>query len=538
MWSDPAESWIGSSKDPELFIWYLGWIPHQLSLGQNPLITNHLSYPPGVNLMWNTSIVFPALVLWPVTAAFGPVVSYNLLMTAALALSAWLGYFAARRFIDQPFACVLAGALYGFGPGMLAQAAGHPQVTVALFPPVALILADEILVRQRGKAIVSGGLAGIAASLQLLTGEELMAVTMVVAVVGVALLASLHRSRVAEKLPYALRALGAALLVGAVLAAFPLAVQFFGPQRVVGDVQPPDVYVTDLLAFVMPGHQLLQPDFATAAAGHFTGNRTENDAYLGLPLILLFAAGVIVCWRRPALRWAALMTLAVAVLSLGPHLHVRGHNTGLLLPWAAVSHLPLLGNALPSRLMTIAMLGVGIVVAGLWAELSPRSRAWRFAAGGLLIAAVAGIVPALPYPSHSAELPAFFEPGGAVGRLPSGAVVLVTPFSSKESTDAMYWEAECGYRFRMPEGDAFTPGPYLGPHPTYLESALYRLDHGGAADVSDQSLSKARADLVALGVQAAVAGPSPGRAEIVRFLAAVLGAPPVQTDDVYVWWTA
>src|SRR5450759_994683 len=80
-WVDPAGRWIGSPKDPQLFIWYLGWIPHQLSHGLNPLFTDYLSYPPGVNLMWNTSMIFPAIVLWPVTAVFGPVVSYPLVVT-------------------------------------------------------------------------------------------------------------------------------------------------------------------------------------------------------------------------------------------------------------------------------------------------------------------------------------------------------------------------------------------------------------------------------------------------------------------------
>ena len=537
VWAAPASSWIGSPKDPALFIWYLGWIPHQLSLGQDVLITNHLSYPPGVNLMWNTSMVFPALALWPVTAAFGPVVSYNALMTGALALSAWLGFLAARRFIDNPFACILAGALYGFGPGMLAQTAGHPQTTVALFPPLALILAHEILVRQRLNPMVAGGIAGLAAATQLLTGEELLAVTLVIAVIGVALLALLTRGQVAEKLPHAARAVVTALVVGGALTAYPLAVQFFGPQRVFGDVQPPDVYVTDLLAFVVPSHQLIQPGFATDIANRFTGNSTENDAYLGVALVVLFVAGMITRRERASMMWAALMTMVVALLSLGPHLHVLGHNTGLPLPWAAVSLVPLLGNALPSRLMTIAMLGVGIVVAGLWAERSPSPRG-RVTASAILVIALACIVPALPYPTHAAQLPAFFAPGGAAGTLPNGAVVLVTPFSSKESTDAMFWQAEAGYGFRMPEGDAFTPGPYLGPHPTYLESELDRIDRGATADVSDEAIARSRADLAALGVQSAVAGPSAGRAQIVRFLTAVLGAAPVETGGVYVWWSA
>src|SRR5712691_11993651 len=85
-WIDPAGSWIGSPKDPGLFIWYLGWIPHELAEGHNPLFADYLSYPPGVNLMWNTSMIFPALLLWPITALFGPVVRCIVLITTDLRL--------------------------------------------------------------------------------------------------------------------------------------------------------------------------------------------------------------------------------------------------------------------------------------------------------------------------------------------------------------------------------------------------------------------------------------------------------------------
>ena len=192
-WVDPGGRWIGSPKDPQLFIWYLGWIPHQLSHGLNPLYTNYLSYPPGVNLMWNTSMIFPALVLWPVTAVFGPVVAYNLLITAGIALSAWCGFLAARRFVDGDLPCFLAGLVYGFSPGLIAQALGHPHVVVALYPPIALLLGDEILVRRRLHPALYGALAGLATALQLLTGEELLAVTLLIAALGAALLALMHR---------------------------------------------------------------------------------------------------------------------------------------------------------------------------------------------------------------------------------------------------------------------------------------------------------------------------------------------------------
>ena len=526
-WVDPAGRWIGSPKDPQLFIWYLGWIPHQLSQGLNPLFTDHLSYPFGVNLMWNTSMIFPAVVLWPVTALLGPIVAYNALITGGIALSAWCGFLAARGFVDRDLPCFVAGLVYGFSPGMIAQALGHPHVVVALFPPVALLLGHEILVsRRRLNSVVAGTLAGVAAALQLLTGEELLAVTLVLAALGLALLALMHRDEVRASLPYVAKAGTAALVVFAVLAAYPLGFQFLGPQRVYGSVQGADVYVSDLLAFFLPSNLI-----------HFTGNVTENDAYVGVPLLALLAAGLVLGWRVTRIRWIGLTALVVAVLSLGPHLHVDGLVTPIWLPWALVASLPLMGSALPARLMTIGFLGVGIVVAYAFARALTATRPWRVAAGFVLLAGLVAIIPPLPYPSVAAAVPAFFKPGGDVEKIRSGSVVLVTPFSSKESTDAMYWQAVAGYRFRMPEGDAFTPGPYLGPHPTFLQSTLDRLDTGGPVAMTPDARARALADIKRFSVTTIVAGPSPGRPAIVEFLTEVEGQPPIDDGGVKVWWT-
>ena len=510
-WVDPAGSWIGSPKDPQLFIWYLGWIPRELSLGHNPLFTDHLSYPDGVNLMWNTSMILPALVLWPVTAMLGPVVAYNVLITAGIALSAWFGFLAAQRFIDRPLPCFAAGLVYGFSTALLAQSLGHPHVMVALFPPIALILGHEILVRRRMHPVAAGALAGAAAAAQLLTGEELLAMTLLIAAIGAALLWPWR--------PYFAEATGAALAVFVVLAAYPLWFQFFGPQRASGSLQPPDVYVSDLLAFALPSNFI-----------HFTGNRTESDAYVGLPLLLLFVTGLVIGWKRPAIRWLGLMTLIVAVLSLGPHLHVNGNVTPIPLPWGAVEHLPLFESALPSRLMAIAFLGIGIV-AGTSLQ---TQRIWTTIT--LVVGLAIVTMPWLPYPAQPAAAPAFFRPGGGVERIAPGSVVLVTPFSSKVSTDAMYWQAAANYRFRMPEGDAFTPGPYLGPHPSIMESILDDLDAGQRVTVTPEVLDLFRADIDAHGITTIVAGPSKGQAAILEFLTQIVGSPPADDGGVKVWW--
>jgi len=325
-------------------------------------------------------------------------------------------------------------------------------------------------------------------------------------------------------LPYVAKAAGAALVVFAILAAYPLGFQFFGPQRVSGSVQAPDIYVSDLLAFFLPSSLI-----------HFTGNVTENDAYVGLPLLALFAAGLVLGWRVPRIRWIGLTALVVAVLSLGPHLHVDGNVTPVWLPWALVARLPLMDSALPGRLMDIGFLGIGIVVAYASARALAARREWRYVTAVLLLLGLT-FVPLTTYPSVAASVPAFFKPGGGVEKIPPGSVVLITPFSSKQSTDAMLWQATAAYRFRMPEGDAFTPGPYLGPHPSFLESALDRLDSGVAVAVTPEVRAKALAGIRSFGATTIVAGPSPGQPAIVDFLAQIEGGPPVDDGGVKVWW--
>src|SRR6476469_8161292 len=194
-WREPTGRWVGYDFDPILFIWNLRWLPFAIAHGHGPLTSNYLNYPEGFNLMWNTSILLPALVLSPVTLLCGTVFSYNVLSTLALALSGWCAYFAFRRYARREAAAV-GGLLYGFSSFMFGQAFNHPHMTIALFPPLVLLLLDEIVVRQRSRATVVGLLLGVATDLQLLTGEEVAAATVLVAIVGVALLALLHRDQV------------------------------------------------------------------------------------------------------------------------------------------------------------------------------------------------------------------------------------------------------------------------------------------------------------------------------------------------------
>src|SRR5256886_6501629 len=244
-WSAPNLTEIGGGipVDARLATWFLAWTPHALLNGLDPLFSAHVDFPEGINLMWNTSLAFPALVLAPITLAFGPVVSYNALTTLAVGLSAWCAYLAVRSLVASQLAAGLAGMLYGFSPFMGTHALRQPSVIIPFYPPLVLLLLYEILIPQTPSRAGLAAAPGLASAAQLLTGEEVLATTVMFATVAVSLLAALNWGKVRARFAFALRAMGFALAVFLPLAAYPLWMQLLGPQRVWGLL--PDKYATN-----------------------------------------------------------------------------------------------------------------------------------------------------------------------------------------------------------------------------------------------------------------------------------------------------
>ncbi len=528
-WLAAEPSWAGVDADAPLFAWYLRWTPFAVTHLHSPLFTDYLHFPDGANLMWNTSIPLPALLMWPVTAVLGPLVAYNALATLALALSAWCAFLAIRRYTTRTVAAAVGGLLYGFSPYMLMQARGHLHLSIAVLPPLLLLIADEMLIRQRVSSRVLGAALGVLVAAQLLIGEELVAAGALVGAIGVGLLALLHPSEVRRRAPHAARVLGVAVLVAVVLSAYPLGVQFLGPQRVGGLLQPRDTFVADLRSFVVPNDVELLP-----VLGRFPA--LDSAPYVGIPMLLLLVVSPLLLRRHRVVVFATLLGLVVAVLSMGPRLHLGGRPTSIHLPWRVVGGLPLMENVLPIRLMVFTYLLIGVVVAVLLGHaLGARARWWR-GAGVLAVAmALLPLFPALPFPSTPARVPAFFT-GAAVTRVPERSSLLVTPYYELRP---MLWQAEAGMRYRTRQGGVFTPGPNFNAPSSPLSSELAALDGGLVAPPATLSEAQRAPYLEALaagGVGTVVVGPSPGSAGLARFFEVLLGRPPEVTGGVAVWW--
>ncbi|MCK9931247.1 hypothetical protein MXD62_29605 [Frankia sp. Mgl5] len=541
-WADPGGVVYGYS-DSVLFAWYLGWVPHALSAGIDPFVTSYLNAPTGTNILWSTPVPLLGLVTAPVTALFGPVVSLTLLLTLAPALSAFALFWVLRRWVPAPPAAV-AGLLYGFGPYMVGESYGHLHLTFAVFPPLLLLLLDDLIVRRRPPGR-TGVLLGLAVAAQAMISEEVLATAALLGALGLAIAGLVHRAAVRARAGALLRGLAACGTTAGALLAWPLTAQFLGDQRVHGNIQPHNVAVSDLLTFVTPTPaQRIAPDAALRHSLRFTGNAVEVTGYLGLPLLLGVAAIAVRFRREPLVAVFAPLGAVTALLSLGGHLHVDGRVTGIRLPWLPLENLPVISSALPSRLALYLAMSVAIVLAVGLTRVAAAARFPRpVTRAGLVLLTAVMLAPLVPrsHVATPAATPAFFT-GDAVRAVPEGSTALVLPYPYPARTEAMLWQAEAGYRFRLPGCYCTVPGPdgraVFNAWTDPLNSALVAVEQGrsdAAAALADPAV---RAAFDRLAPAAVILGPSANRDELARLVTGLAGAGPADVDGVQLWLTA
>ncbi len=553
-WSNPTYLSVGTAGDPELFMWLLAWVPYSIGHGLNPLFTNFLIYPQGANLMWTLIPIVPGLLLTPVIGLFGPVLAYNALMTVALALSAWCAYLAIEALVNDRIAAALGGLVFGISPYMLAHSLGHPNLVICLTPPLVLLVLAELFVWQRRPAWQAGLALGLLAAAQLLTTPEILFTSAFVGALGAILLVAIKPRQLASHVRDAVIGLVVAAVVFLPIAAVPLAFLFFGPQHVVGIVRQQDTYVTDLLNFVVPTRvMLLAPRSLVDLSHAWTGGEAEANAYIGVPLLALLAF-IALRWRSvPLVMWSALLAVVVAVLSLGPHLHLGGSiHFHFPLPWLVLQPLPLFDNVLPARLMLFFYLLAAIALAFFVREVRRHSTGWPMRAAWLWIGlCLLTLLPAVPWPSTPNPVPQFFS-GTGVMNIPAGSVALVAPFSTapgfqigpgqNSATYPMLWQLASGMRYRMPEGSLIVPdvnGSPSGGRPpaSTTQSTMIAIQQGGAPpDISPSLKAALTADLVHWQVHTVIVGPMYNQAAMAAFFTALLGRGPQSIGGVLAWW--
>jgi hypothetical protein len=223
---------------------------------------------------------------------------------------------------------------------------------------------------------------------------------------------------------------------------------------------------------------------------------------------------------------------------------VDGHRTDIPLPFIVLTHVPLLDSSEAARWETYFWLFAALLLALLLdavvraVSATPRAGRWGGAVvGGLLsIGLLLPLVPAWPYASAAADVPAWFTHGAR--SLPPESNAVVYPLATTTDASAMLWQAMADMDFRMPGGFAVIPGPTgantLAGQPSPLQAALAACWAGteGGAPLSAQDV---RAQLERWQTRTVVVVPSaPGAACATALFTGALGPARAQ-GGVLVW---
>ncbi len=363
------------------FVWILWWVKERLSALGNPYFTPLLYHPEGLDLSFQTLSFANALPGVFLQRFLSPEATLNLLYYLSFVVAGVGAHLLARRFVADRVAAFVAGVIYAFAPYHFAHGLGHLNLAAIEWVPFYVLFLHRVLSGDSWKDAVAAGIFFAASALSSwYYGLYMVLWTLFV-------------------LPFHLWGVGwrrgrAALLRLSVVAftGGVLLLPFVSP--LLSEVGSGASYMVrgggercmaDLLGYFTPS--LLHPLLGRVTlplTQRFVGNPSEFTVFLGWVPLLLAIVGLLA--RRPWSGMWGMGALLFGILSLGPHLFVGGHSTGIVLPFAFLSRLPFFDFArCASRFALLVSLSTAILAAFGVARLRRR-----FGRGGLRASIVSG----------------------------------------------------------------------------------------------------------------------------------------------------
>jgi hypothetical protein len=565
LWLDPAgRAQTQDPNDVNQVTWFVRYAAVSISHFHLPaLVTTGMNPPHGVNLMWNTSILLPGVLLTPITLLAGPQVSLTVALTLGLAGSAASLFWVLRRWGASTLAAGLGGALYGFSPALVASGIGHYHLVLAMLPPLLIHLLLRI-VTGRSRPVRSGLWLGLLIAAQLFIGEEALIDTVIAGLILVVVLMLSRPRAVPGRLRDSAIGLAVAGAVALVLCGRALWVQFrsggiahaTGATTVIhfaGGLQ--HLYMVPYALVTPSSAQFFHTTASALSADGYPEPSTEYLAYLGFPLIIVLIVATVWFWRDLRVRIAGVSVLALELISLGSAPVAIGgyHIPAPLLPWYYLQHLPVLKSALPDRLAILAD-GAAAVVLAFGLDLARQRAAdraastgkWQNGAAMASAAAVLALLPLIPVPYGAAAVPGV--PSGwqatfSALHLTSSDRVLVVPVPNGVYSDPMRWYGDTAEPGSMIGGDFITPNEPItrsrsgrGGETAFTKylDALSTGTRYALSKVSVPSKGQIDANLASWQPSAVMAVTSPG-SPLGRYLTRLFGSPVSHIGSVLGW---
>ncbi|WP_243706409.1 hypothetical protein [Micromonospora sp. KC721] len=549
LWLRPGSALRDNRSDQPQFEWMMAHGARVLTEFAYPFASDRMNVPDGVNLMANTSVLSISLPLTPVTVGLGPQWSFLIFLTLGLAATGASWYFFLSRLVTRSRGPAWLGAAFcAFAPAMVSHANAHPNIVAQFVVP--LLAWRTLRLAEPGRWLRNGLLLGLLVVWQAFLNLEILlmaAIALGVVVVSLAV----GRPELRRRWRTFLAGLGVAAAFAAVLLAYPLYVQLFGPGSYHGLSRLIRGYRTDLAAFVAWSRESLAGDARTV--GPLARNPTEENAFFGWPLVVLTVALFGWLWRSALVRGLAVLTLLFAVLSLGREVQLNGRNTGVPGPWAALENLPLLHSVVPTRWSLAITPIIGVLLA-LGAERVRRlvrehptaRRPLRFATVTVLAMALLPLLPT-PLPAYRPDpVPAFVTSGAWRPYVAGGRSVVTLPLPDNTYTEPLRWSSRTRLEMPLARGYFLYPDtrPWSAEPNTALFTAPYRrtsnfFGHvartGEIPPIAARDRATALTDLRYWRTGVVVLGPHPHADQLRTAMTALTGITPTFTGGVWLW---
>jgi len=549
LWLNLDHEMRDDPQDQAFFEWMLAHGARVITDGVYPFFSDRMNYPDGVNMMANTSVLAVSLPLTPVTLLFGPHVSFNVFLTLALALTGISWYFVlSRQFVSSRLAAWIGAMFCAFAPSMMAHAGGHPNIVSQFLIP---LIIWRTLALRHGKALRNGLILGGLLVWQAFINLEIL----FMAAVGLGIFCAVLGISRRRRHPGEARAFLPGVVVAAASAlavlAYPLSVQFFGPQSYQGLAQFVKNFGTDLGSFTAySSHSVAGNE---AVAGRLAQNSAEQNSFFGWGLVILFF-GLLV-WMRRQIAVVTLGAVAVlfAAMSLGPRIFLNGINTGIPGLWAVLQHVPVLDSAVPTRWSMAIAPVVGVVLALGVQKAIALVRAQPAARGPVRVAMIAAVamalVPLAPTPVQSTPMtpiPAFVTSGAWKPYVADGHSVVTLPLPSSGYPAPLRWSAMTGLDMRIagayallptqsavnPDDHSATFGPPWRPTSGLMESIKVG---NPIPEITDTRREMTLADLRYWKAGVVVLAPQTRDIEMLRAMTGMLGFEPTWNGGAWIW---
>jgi hypothetical protein len=471
--------------DNALFLWNFWWMRMARASGAGFWHTEYLLAPIGADLVLHTHTALPAWIGATLLRRYSLAAALNLTTLGSLALNGFCAYLLAWRIVRQHGAAILAGVVFATSPYVAAHLSGHFNlITAWTIPLFALCFVDAA----RGSiawAVLAGAVLAVTGYIDYYYVIYEVAFACCVAVLDARQWSVTWRAR--PPYGWWLRALiGVAMAIDVVVLAR-LGLRFnplqglwvliaiflwlhFRPRVAASPregwsfrrtarslVAMLGVFLIGAAPILWNGALLLvrglyvtqRYGWRSAPAGidvatMFMGNPfhpawgaavrhlyarlgidlVESGAWLGIVPLALAAYAIVRRREDPIVRHWAVLGGVFFVWALGPHVHVAGQNTGMIMPEVLLRFVPIASNArMPGRAMVVVYLAVAMLAASGAAHL--RWRRPAVAVSGLVALVLAEFFVA-PFPLVPIECPAIYRvvkdrpESGALVELPLG----------------------------------------------------------------------------------------------------------------------